>query len=378
MFQPTESMSMIRETLADFAEKKIKPHVMEWDEVQFFPKKVIHELGHLGITGIIFDEKYGGAGMGYMEYVTAIVELSKTCGSIGISIAAHNSLCSNHINLFGSEEQKLKWLTPLAKGEKIGAWGLTEPHSGSDAAGLKTIAKRDGDYYIVNGSKQFITHSHSGEIAVVLVNTDPTKGVKGVTALVVEKGMAGFSSGKKENKLGLRASETGELIFQDCKIPISNRLGEEGDGFRQAMIVLDGGRISIAALALGMAEGALNASIDYSQQRKAFGKTINEFQGIQFKLADMKTEVEAAKLLTYQAAWLKDQGKKTTLESAMCKLYASEVAVKVANEAVQIFGGYGYVKDFPVEKYYRDVKLCTIGEGTSEIQKMVIARELFK
>ncbi len=374
MFETTESMKMIQSTVADFAKKKIKPHVMEWDEAQTFPKAVIHELGDLGIMGIIFPEEYGGSGMGYMEYVTAVVELSKVCGSVGISIAAHNSLCSNHIYMFGNDEQKKKWLIPLASGKKIGAWGLTEPHSGSDAGGLKTVAKLEGDHYVVNGSKQFITHSHSGEIAVVLVNTNPSKGNKGVTALVLEKGMPGFSSGKKENKLGLRASETGELIFENVKVPVANRLGEEGDGFRQAMQVLDGGRISIAALGLGMAIGAYEASLEYSKQRKAFGKTISEFQAIQFKLADMATEIEAAKLLTYKAAELKDQKKPVTTESAMAKLYTSEVAVRVANEAVQIFGGYGYIKDFPVEKFYRDVKLCTIGEGTSEIQRMVIAK----
>lgn len=374
MFETTESMKMIQSTVADFAKKKIKPHIMEWDEAQTFPKAVIHELGDLGIMGIIFPEEYGGSGMGYMEYVTAVVELSKVCGSVGISIAAHNSLCSNHIYMFGNDEQKKKWLIPLASGKKIGAWGLTEPHSGSDAGGLKTVAKLEGDHYIVNGSKQFITHSHSGEIAVVLVNTNPSKGNKGVTALVLEKGMPGFSSGKKENKLGLRASETGELIFENVKVPVANRLGEEGDGFRQAMQVLDGGRISIAALGLGMSIGAYEASLDYSKQRKAFGKTISEFQAIQFKLADMATEIEAAKLLTYKAAELKDQKKPVTTESAMAKLYTSEVAVRVANEAVQIFGGYGYIKDFPVEKFYRDVKLCTIGEGTSEIQRMVIAK----
>lgn len=376
MYEMTESMKMIQSTLAEFARKKIKPHVMEWDEAQKFPKDVIHELGSMGITGIIFPEEYGGAGMGYMEYVTAVVELSKVCGSVGISIAAHNSLCSNHIYMFGNEEQKKKWLVPLASGVKIGAWGLTEPHSGSDAAGLKTIAKREGDFYIVNGSKQFITHSHSGEIAVVMVNTNPEKGNKGVTALVLEKGMPGFSSGKKENKLGLRASETGELIFENVKVPVANRLGQEGDGFRQAMQVLDGGRISIAALGLGMAIGAYEASVDYSKQRKAFGKTISEFQAIQFKLADMATEIEAAKLLTYHAASIKDKKKPVTQESAMAKLYSSEVAVRVANEAVQIFGGYGYIKDFPVEKFYRDVKLCTIGEGTSEIQRLVIAKNI--
>jgi len=374
MFETTESMKMIQSTVADFAKKKIKPYVMEWDEAQKFPKDVIHELGDLGIMGIIFPEEYGGSGMGYMEYVTAVVELSKVCGSVGISVAAHNSLCSNHIYMFGNEEQKKKWLIPLASGKKIGAWGLTEPHSGSDAGGLKTVAKLEGDHYIVNGSKQFITHSHSGEIAVVLVNTNPSKGNKGVTALVLEKGMPGFSSGKKENKLGLRASETGELIFENVKVPVANRLGDEGDGFRQAMQVLDGGRISIAALGLGMSIGAYEASLEYSKQRKAFGKTISEFQAIQFKLADMATEIEAAKLLTYKAAELKDQKKPVTTESAMAKLYTSEVAVRVANEAVQIFGGYGYIKDFPVEKFYRDVKLCTIGEGTSEIQRMVIAK----
>lgn len=378
MFEMTESMKMVQSTLADFAKKKIKPNMMDWDEQQKFPKEVILELGELGMLGIIFPEEYGGAGMGYMEYATAVIELSKTCGSVGITIAAHNSLCSNHIYMFGTEEQKKKWLVPLASGKKIGAWGLTEPHSGSDAAGLKTTAVRDGDYYIVNGSKQFITHSHTGEIAVVMVNTNPEKGNKGVTALVLEKGMPGFSSGKKENKLGLRASETGELIFENVKVPVANRLGNEGEGFRQAMQILDGGRISIAALGLGMAIGAYEAARDYSKQRKAFGKTISEFQAIQFKLADMDIEIEAAKLLIYQAASLKDQKKPMTRESAIAKVFSSEIAVKIANEAVQIFGGYGYIKDFPVEKFYRDVKLCTIGEGTSEIQRMVIAKHILE
>lgn len=378
MFEMTESMKMVQSTLADFAKKKIKPNMMDWDEQQQFPKEVILELGELGMLGIIFPEEYGGAGMGYMEYATAVIELSKTCGSVGITIAAHNSLCSNHIYMFGTEEQKKKWLVPLASGKKIGAWGLTEPHSGSDAAGLKTTAVREGDYYIVNGSKQFITHSHTGEIAVVMVNTNPEKGNKGVTALVLEKGMSGFSSGKKENKLGLRASETGELIFENVKVPVANRLGNEGEGFRQAMQILDGGRISIAALGLGMAIGAYEAARDYSKQRKAFGKTISEFQAIQFKLADMDIEIEAAKLLIYQAASLKDRKKPMTRESAIAKVFSSEIAVKIANEAVQIFGGYGYIKDFPVEKFYRDVKLCTIGEGTSEIQRMVIAKHILE
>ncbi|NUQ81050.1 MAG: acyl-CoA dehydrogenase family protein [Bacteroidetes bacterium] len=376
MFQPTESMTMIQQSLADFANRKIKPYMNDWDEHQTFPKAVFHELGDLGITGIIFPESLGGAGMGYAEYVTAVIELSKTDGSVGISIAAHNSLCTNHIYQFGTEEQRKRWIPQLASGKKIGAWGLTEPHSGSDAGGLKTTAIREGDVYVVNGSKQFITHSHSGDIAVVLVNTDPSKGTKGVTALVLEKGMEGFSAGKKENKLGLRASETGELIFNQVRVPVANRLGAEGEGFSQAMKILDGGRISIAALSIGMAEGAYEACKAYVNQRKAFGKLIREFQAIQFKLADMKTSIEASKLLTFQAASLKDQGKPTTLESAMCKLFASETAVDVANEAVQVFGGYGYVKDFPVEKFYRDVKLCTIGEGTSEIQRMVIARQI--
>ncbi|MCA0447785.1 MAG: acyl-CoA dehydrogenase family protein [Bacteroidetes bacterium] len=378
MFEMTESMKLVQQTLSDFAIRRIRPEFMIWDEAQTFPTHIFHELGELGFAGIIFPEKYGGAGMGYMEYVTAIAELSKVDGSIGISIAAHNSLCANHIYLNSTEEQKEKWLIPLAQGKKIGAWGLTEPHSGSDAGGLKTTGILEGDHYIVNGSKQFITHSHSADIFVVLVNTNPSKGTKGVTALVIEKGIPGFSHGKKENKLGLRASETGELIFNNVKVPVANRLGSEGDGFAQAMKVLDGGRISIAALALGMAEGAYEACLKYVHERKAFGKAIKDFQAIQFKLADMKTEIEAARLLIYQAASLKDQGKTTTLESAMCKLYASEVSVRVANEAVQIFGGYGYVKDFPVEKFYRDVKLCTIGEGTSEIQRIVIARKLLE
>lgn len=375
-FQLAESQQMIIDTVHDFAEKHIRPHVMEWDETQTFPVEVFKKLGELGLMGVLVPEEYGGAGLGYPEYVHVISEISKVCGSIGLSVAAHNSLCTGHMLAFGNEEQKRKWLPRLASAEWIGSWGLTEANTGSDAMRMDTTAVLDGDHYVVNGSKNWITHGKSANIAVVMVRTGEKGDSKGISAIVIEKDTPGFSPGRKENKLGMRASETTELIFDNCHVPKENLLGEEGEGFRQAMFVLDGGRISIAALALGMAKGALTASIDYSKQRHQFGQPISNFQGISFKLADMATEIEAAELLIMKAADLKSRGKNVTKQSAMAKYFASEVCVKVATEAVQIFGGYGYTKDFPVEKFYRDSKLCTIGEGTSEIQKIVIAREI--
>ncbi|WMJ72585.1 acyl-CoA dehydrogenase [Cytophagaceae bacterium ABcell3] len=377
-FIPNENQKLITGMVKDFGEKHIKPYFMQWDEDQAFPVEMFKEMGKLGLMGVLVPEKYGGAGFGYFEYVTAITELSKIDGSIGLSMAAHNSLCTNHILQFGSEEQKERWLPKLATAEWIGAWGLTEPNTGSDAANMKTVALPDGDHYVLNGSKNFITHGKSGDVAVIIARTGAPGDKKGATAFVVEKGTPGFSAGRKENKLGMRASETTELIFDNCKVPKENILGDVGEGFVQALKILDGGRISIAALALGIAEGALEASLAYAQERHQFNKPISSFQGISFKLADMATEVEAAKLLIYRAADLKNRNQSVTKESAMAKYYASEVAVKTANEAVQIFGGYGYTKDYPVEKYYRDAKLCTIGEGTSEIQKIVIARSLMK
>ncbi|MCB0803578.1 MAG: acyl-CoA dehydrogenase family protein, partial [Flavobacteriales bacterium] len=350
----------------------------EWDESQEFPIPVFKKLGELGLMGVLVPTKYGGSGFGYQEYVTVVSEIAKVCGSIGLSVAAHNSLCTGHILQFGSEEQKQKYLPKLATAEWIGAWGLTEQNTGSDAGGMMTTAIQDGDDFILNGSKNFITHGKSGNVAVVIARTGEKGDSHGMTAFVVEKGTAGFSAGKKENKLGMRASETTELIFDNCRVHKSQILGEVGDGFIQAMKVLDGGRISIAALSLGIAKGALEASIKYSKEREQFGQPISNFQGIAFKLADMATQVDAAELLTFQAADLKDRGQKVTKESAFAKYYASEVSVKVSTEAVQIFGGYGYTKDFPVEKFYRDSKLCTIGEGTSEIQKLVISREILK
>lgn len=369
---------MIRQMVRDFAEKHIKPDLMKWDEEQIFPIELFHEMGQMGLLGMLVPETYGGAGMGYYEYVTAIVELAKVCGSIGLSMAAHNSLCTGHILQFGNEEQKNKWLPKLATGEWIGAWGLTETGTGSDAGGMHTTALKQGDDWVINGSKNFITHAISGNVAVVIARTGEKGDSHGMTAFVIEKGTPGFSGGKKENKLGMRASETAGLFFDNCRIPDSNRLGEVGDGFIQAMKILDGGRISIAALSLGIAKGALEASMKYATEREQFGKPIAEFQGISFKLADMATQIEAAELLTYQAAYLKNNGQKVTKEGAMAKYYASEVAVRASTEAVQIFGGYGYTKDFPAEKFYRDAKLCTIGEGTSEIQKLVIARNILK
>lgn len=377
-FNLTENQHMIIGMVRDFAEKHIRPHVMEWDEAQTFPIETFKKLGKLGLMGVLVPEEYGGSGLGYFEYVSVIVEISKVCGSIGLSVAAHNSLCTGHILAFANEEQKRRWLPKLATAEWIGAWGLTEANTGSDAMGMNTTAVLDGDHYVVNGSKNWITHGKSGNVAVVMVRTGEKGDSKGISALVIEKGTPGFTHGKKENKLGMRASETTELIFDNCHVPKENLLGNEGEGFKQAMYILDGGRISIAALSLGMAKGALEAAVNYSKERYQFGQPISSFQGISFKIADMATEVEAAELLIMQAADLKNRGKSVTKQSAMAKYFASEVCVRTATEAVQIFGGYGYTKDFPVEKFYRDSKLCTIGEGTSEIQKIVIARELLK
>ncbi len=377
-FKESENQKMIAQMIRDFGAKEIKPKMMEWDESQEFPIEVFKKMGQLGIMGVLVPEAYGGAGFGYPEYVTAIAELSKIDGSIGLSMAAHNSLCSGHILQHANEEQKQKYLPKLATAEWIGAWGLTEPNTGSDAGNMRTVAVKDGDHYIINGAKNFITHAKSGNVAVVIVRTGEVGDSHGMTAFIVEKGTPGFSAGKKENKLGMRASETAELIFTDCRIHKSQMIGKEGDGFIQAMKVLDGGRISIAALSLGIAQGAFEAALKYSHERHQFNQPISKFQGIAFKLADMATKIEAAKLLTYRAADLKQKGINVNKESAMAKLYASEVAVEVANEGVQIFGGYGYTKDFPAEKYYRDAKLCTIGEGTSEIQKLVISRSILK
>lgn len=377
-FSSSENQEMVKNMVRDFAEKHIRPHVMEWDEAQHFPLEVFKKLGELGLMGVLVPETYGGSGFGYQEYVDVIVEVSKVCGSIGLSLAAHNSLCTGHILAFGTEEQKSKWLPKLATAEWIGAWGLTEANTGSDALRMMTTATLDGDHYILNGAKNWITHGKSGDVAVVMVRTGEKGDSKGISAIVVERGTPGFAAGKKENKLGMRASETTEMIFDNCRVPAENLLGQVGEGFKQAMKVLDGGRISIAALSLGIAKGAYEAALAYAQERHQFGQPISSFQAISFKLADMATEIEAAELLIRQAADLKNNGLKMTKESAMAKYFASEVAVRSATEAVQIFGGYGYTKDFPVEKFYRDSKLCTIGEGTSEIQKIVIAREIMK
>ncbi len=377
-FQFSEEQQQLRKMVREFAEREMLPHVMEWDETAHFPAETIRDLGKLGLMGTIFPVEYGGSGMGYVEYVLAIEELSRIDGSVGIIVAAHSSLCSNHIFLAGTEEQKQRYIPKLAKGEFIGAWGLTEPNSGSDAGSARMTAVRKRDGWVLNGTKTFCTNGHYADVVVVLAVTDKTAHTHGLSAFIVEKGSNGFRPGKKENKLGLRASDTAELIFEDCHIPHSSLLGQEGNGFPDAMRVLDGGRISIAALSLGMAQGAYESALKYSKQRKQFGKPISEFQAIQWKLADMATEIDAARLLTLRAASMKDAGKKTTLESSMAKLFASEVAVKCANEGVQIHGGYGFIKDYPAEKFYRDVKLCTIGEGTSEIQRMVIARQLLK
>ncbi len=377
-FQISETTAQIAQATKEFAQQHIKPHVMEWDEAQTFPVEVFKKLGELGLMGVLVPTEYGGSGFTYTEYVTAIVELSAICGSIGLSMAAHNSLCTGHILAFGNEEQKKKYLPKLATAEWIGAWGLTETATGSDAGGMLTTAKKDGDYYVLNGSKNFITHAISGNVAVVITRTGEKGDSHGMTAFIIEKGTPGFRSGKKENKLGMRASETAELIFEDCRIHKSQMLGKEGEGFIQAMKVLDGGRISIASLAVGIARGAFEAALKYSKERQQFGKPISQFQGVAFMLADMATEIEAAELLTFMAADRKNRGLKMTKEGAYAKYYSSEVCVRTANNAVQIFGGYGYTKDFPAEKYYRDSKLCTIGEGTSEIQKIVIAREILK
>lgn len=372
----TENQKMIAQMVRDFGEKEIRPDLMKWDEEQFFPIDTMRKMGELGLLGVFVPEEYGGSGFGYYEYYTAVSEVARICGSIGLSVAAHNSLCTGHILNFGTEEQKKKWLPKLASGEWIGAWGLTESNTGSDALRMKTTAVKDGDHYVINGAKNWITHGISGEVAVVLVRTGELLDSRGITAIVVERGTPGFKAGKKENKLGMRASETAEMIFEDCRVPAENVLGNVGEGFIQAMKVLDGGRISIAALSLGIAKGAYDAALKYSKEREQFGQPISNFQAISFKLADMATEIEAAELLTLQAADLKNKGKEVTKQSAMAKYYASEVCVRAATEAVQIFGGYGYTKDFPVEKFYRDSKLCTIGEGTSEIQKLVISRKI--
>ncbi len=374
----SDNLQLIRESARDFAETYIRPHVMEWDESQHFPIDLFHRMGEHGFLGVIVPELYGGAGLGYQEYITVIEEIAKVCGSIGLSVAAHNSLCTNHILSFGTEEQKHKYLPKLASGQWIGAWGLTEPNTGSDAGRMQCVARREGDYYIIDGSKSWITHGISGDVAVVIVRTGELLDSRGMTAFVVERGTPGFRGGKKENKLGMRASETAEMIFDNCRIHESQMLGQEGEGFIQAMKVLDGGRISIAALSLGIAKGAYEASVKYAKERHQFGQPIANFQGISFKLADMATKISAAELLTRQAGILKNANEKCTQQSAMAKYYASEVAVEVSTDAVQIHGGYGYTKDFPVEKFYRDSKLCTIGEGTSEIQKIVIAREVLR
>lgn len=377
-FDVAENQKMIEQMVRDFGNKEIRPRMMEWDESQEFPIELFRKMGDLGLMGVLVPEEYGGAGFGYHEYVTAIAEIARIDGSIGLSMAAHNSLCTGHILQFANEEQKRKYLPKLATGEWIGAWGLTEPNTGSDAVNMRTVATKEGDHYILNGAKNFITHGKSGNVAVVIARTGKVGDSHAMTAFIIEKGTAGFSAGKKENKLGMRASETTELIFTDCRIHKSQIIGKEGEGFVQALKVLDGGRISIAALSLGIAQGAFDAALRYSKERHQFNQPISAFQGISFKLAEMATKIEAASLLTYRAADLKNKGKSVNRESAMAKLYASEIAVEVATEGVQIFGGYGYTKDFPAEKYYRDAKLCTIGEGTSEIQKLVISRAILK
>jgi alkylation response protein AidB-like acyl-CoA dehydrogenase len=373
-----QNLAMIQSSTRDFAEAYIRPHVMEWDEKQEFPNMLMHKMGEYGFMGVLVPEEYGGAGLGYQEYITIIEEVAKVCGSIGLSLAAHNSLCTNHILEFGNEEQKRKYLPFLANGEWIGAWGLTEPNTGSDAGRMQCVAEKDGDYYVLNGTKTWITHGRSGQVAVVIARTGELLDSHGMSAFIVERGTPGFHSGRKENKLGMRASETTEMIFDHCRIHKSQMLGEEGQGFIQAMKILDGGRISIGALALGIAKGAYEASVQYAKERHQFGQPIANFQGIAFKLADMATKIQAAELLIREAGELKNKKQRMTKISAMAKYYASEIAVQIATDAVQIFGGYGYTKDYPVEKYYRDAKLCTIGEGTSEIQKLVISREVMK
>ncbi|MBS9524182.1 acyl-CoA dehydrogenase family protein [Litoribacter alkaliphilus] len=377
-FGLNENQKMIAEMIRDFGAKEITPFRKEWDDEQKFPLELFKKLGELGLMGVLVPNEYGGSGFGYFEYVTAIVELTKLDPGIGLSMAAHNSLCTGHIMMFGNEEQKKKYIPKLASCEFLGAWGLTEPNTGSDAGNMRTTAVEDGDYYVLNGAKNFITHGVSGDVAVVIARTGEVGDSHGMTAFIIDRDTPGFRGGRKEDKLGMRSSETAELIFEDCRVHKSQVLGEVGDGFIQSMKILDGGRISIAALSLGIAEGALEAAIQYSKERQQFNKPISSFQGISFKLADMATQVEASKLLIYQAADLKNKGQNVTKESAMAKLYASEVSVSVANEAVQIFGGYGFTKDYPVEKFYRDAKLCTIGEGTSEIQKLVIGRQILK
>ena len=382
-FALTDQQQQLRRAVREFAEGEILPHVMEWDEASRFPSELIPKMAEMGFLGVIFPEKYGGAGMGYVEYAIIIEELSRVDGSVGIIVAAHNSLCTNHLYKFGTEEQKKKYVEPLAQGKKLGCWSLTEPEAGSDAGGTRTKAVRQGDSWVINGSKTFTTNGHYADVCVGMAVTDASKKSHGISAFVIEKGTAGFKPGKKENKLGLRASDTSEVIFTDCKVPAGNLVGKEGEGFVNSLQILDGGRISIASLGLGMAQGAYEAAVKYAKQRKQFGKAIAEFQAIQFKLADMAMEIEAARLLTYKAAWLADKAIaagnydfRITQESSMAKLYAGETAVRVANECVQIHGGYGFIKDYPAEKFYRDVKLCTIGEGTSEIQRMVIARQI--
>ncbi|MDQ3551813.1 MAG: acyl-CoA dehydrogenase [Bacteroidota bacterium] len=377
-FDSSEITLQVAQTARDFAQQHIKPHVMDWDETQEFPVHIFKQLGELGMMGVLVPEEYGGAGLSYFEYKVVIEEIAKVCGSIGLSVAAHNSLCTGHIMTFGNEEQKKKFLPKLATAEWIGAWGLTEPNTGSDAGNMKTTAVKDGDNWIINGTKNWITHGITGDVAVVMCRTGEPRTKNNATAFIVERGTPGFSGGKKENKLGMRASETAEMIFDNCVIPNANRLGEVGEGFRQSMKILDGGRISIASLALGIAKGAYEASLQYAQERHQFDKPIASFQGISFKLADMATEIQASELLILEACDLKERNQPFTKVAAMAKYYASEVSVRVSNDAVQIFGGYGYTKDFPVEKFYRDSKLCTIGEGTSEIQKLVISREVLK
>ena len=377
-FELNEEQLQIKYSVREFAESEIKPYALEWDETQHFPVELRPKLAELGLLGVLFPEEYGGAAMGYIEYATIIEELGRVCGAVGLSVAAHNSLCSNHLYLFGSEEQKQKYLIPLARGESFGAWGLTESQAGSDSAGTRTNAVRSNGGWKVKGSKNFITHAIACETLVAVAVTDKSKGNRGISAFVFDKSMEGFRSDKKENKLGMRASETASVVFEDCYVPDENRLGNEGEGFLQCMQVLDGGRISIAALSVGIAQGSYEAAVKYAKERQQFGRPIAEFQAIQFKLADMATQIEAARLLTMQAAAMKDAGKSTTQQSAMAKLFASEIAVKVSEESVQIHGGYGYTKDYPAEKYWRDSKLCTIGEGTSEIQRVVIAKQLLK
>lgn len=377
-FDTSETQKMIAESIRDFAKQHIKPYMMDWDENQTFPVELFHQLGEMGYMGVLVPEKYGGSGLDYHEYITVIEEISKVDSSIGLSLAAHNSLCTNHILDFGNEDQKKKWLPKLASGEWIGAWALTEHNTGSDAGGMNTTAIKDGDYYVLNGAKNFITHGISGNIAVVIVRTGEKGDSRGMSAFVIEKGTQGFSSGKKENKLGMRASETAEIIFNNCRVHKDNMLGNEGEGFIQSLKVLDGGRISIGALSLGISKGAYEAALKYSKQREQFGKPICSFQGISFKLADMATQIEASELLLHKAASMKNKGENVTKIGAMAKMYASEICVKIANDAVQIHGGYGYTKDYPVEKFYRDAKLCTIGEGTTEIQKIVISRKILE